>query len=44
MQNGHFPKIIYGTAWKESATTTLVEEAVLAGLSADEVADIERIL
>lgn len=42
MQNSHFPKIIYGTAWKESNTATLVEQAVLAGFTAIDTANQPR--
>jgi diketogulonate reductase-like aldo/keto reductase len=42
MNNGNFPKIIYGTAWKESATTHLVEEAILAGFTAIDTANQPR--
>ncbi len=37
-----FPKIIYGTAWKESATASLVEEAVVIGFRAIDTANQPR--
>lgn len=42
MQNGNFPKFIYGTAWKEGATATLVEEAVVTGFTAIDTANQPR--
>ena len=37
-----FPKIIYGTAWKENATASLVEEAVVTGFTAIDTANQAR--
>lgn len=42
MNDKKFPKIIYGTAWKESATTALVETAVLSGFTAIDTANQPR--
>lgn len=42
MNGQDFPRIIYGTAWKESATTALVEMAVLAGFKAIDTANQPR--
>lgn len=42
MQNSDFPKIIYGTAWKENATASLVEEAILTGFTAIDTANQPR--
>ncbi len=39
MNDKKFPKIIYGTAWKESATAALVERAVLTGFTAIDTAN-----
>ncbi|MBT3881178.1 MAG: aldo/keto reductase [Candidatus Scalindua sp.] len=40
--NNTFPSFIYGTAWKEDATTNLVEMAVSAGFSAIDTANQPR--
>ncbi len=40
--NNKFPSFIYGTAWKEDATTDLVETAVSAGFSAIDTANQPR--
>lgn len=42
MNDTKFPKIIYGTAWKESATAALVEMAVLSGFTAIDTANQPR--
>lgn len=42
MEDNNFPNIIYGTAWKESATATLVEAAVLTGFAAIDTANQPR--
>jgi diketogulonate reductase-like aldo/keto reductase len=42
MNDKNFPRIIYGTAWKESATAALVETAVLAGFTAIDTANQPR--
>ncbi len=42
MNDKDFPRMIYGTAWKESATTSLVEMAVLSGFKAIDTANQPR--
>ncbi len=42
MNNTNFPKMIYGTAWKESATAALVEMAILSGFRAIDTANQPR--